>query len=137
MFRIVFYLTLSLIAAVVAPGMAQEAAKEQQACLAKRPDQVGDLDGRIAACLAVIGNSVLPNDIRSEAYLRRASAYAEKAAQSNSKDHIDRAIADLSEGLRLDSDNIFAQKYVYLTRAGLYLQEGDYEQAIRDYTDFI
>jgi tetratricopeptide (TPR) repeat protein len=137
MFRAALLVLLAAMTWLVMPALGQDASNEQKACFDKRADQPADLDGRMAACLAVIGNSLLVPDIRAEAHLRRALAYAQKAEQSNSAEDIDRAIADLSEGLRLDSNNTGAQKYAYLTRAGLYFHKGDHERAIADYTDLI
>jgi tetratricopeptide (TPR) repeat protein len=137
MFRTICLLALAIIAASSVPALSQDNSPEQQACFDRRADQPTDLDYRIGACLRVIGDSVLGASIRAEAYLRRALAHAQKAAQSNSKEDVDRAVADLSEGLRLDPDNAAAQRYVYQTRAGLYFHSADYDRALADYTALI
>jgi len=127
---------LALLATTSSVALAQGSPAEQ-ACLDRRADQPGDLEGRITACLRVIGDSVLPAEVRSEAHLRRALAYAERAAQSQDKSDIERALADLSEGLRLDPDNRTVQLYVHQTRAWLNFQKGDYALAIADYTSLL
>lgn len=127
---------LALLATTSSVALAQGSPAEQ-ACLDRRADQPGDLEGRITACLGVIGDSVLPAEVRSEAHLRRALAYAERAAQSQDKSDIERALTDLSEGLRLDPDNRTVQLYVHQTRAWLNFQKGDYALAIADYTSLL
>lgn len=131
-------LVVALIAVAASAGaaLAQSNAGEQ-GCFNRSPDRPAQLDERIAACLRVIDDSSLSAEVRSEAHLRRALAYAQKAQHANDKADIDRAVADLSEGLRLDPDNGAAQRFVYQTRAGLHFHKGDYDQAIADYTSLL
>lgn len=110
---------------------------DQKACFDRRSDQSTDLDKRIEVCLHVIGDSTASADIRAEAYLRRALAYAQKSELSHSKDDIERAIADLAEGMRLDPNNVAAQRYALQMRAGLYYHKEDYDRAVADYTTLL
>jgi tetratricopeptide (TPR) repeat protein len=137
MFRVAFSLALAVTTALAAPALSQGNPTGEQACFDRRADQPADLDNRLAACLAVINDSDLRADIRAEARLRRALAYAQRAAQSNSKDDMDRAILDLSMGLHLDPDNRAAESYVYQMRGGLYFHRGDHDLALADYTALI
>jgi len=137
MFRVAFSLALVLPVALVGPALSQGSSSAEQTCFDRRTDQPGDLQNRIAACSAVIDNGELRADVRAEGLLRRAMAYAEKAAQSDSKDDMDRAILDLSKGMQLDPDNRAAQKYAYRMRAGLYFHKGDHDLALADYTALI
>jgi len=105
-----------------------------QSCLDPRVDASSDLDKRIDACLRVIGDGIIGHDVRAEAYLRRALAYAQKYGLTNSVQDADRAIADLSDGLRLDPKNAAGQRYALQMRAGLYYHKGDYDRALADYT---
>jgi tetratricopeptide (TPR) repeat protein len=105
----------------------------EQACLDRRDDQPDQLGARIEACRLVIGDKKINAATRAEASLRRALAYAQRAEQTGSNDDIDRAIADLAEGLRLDP-NYAAQRYALQMRAGLRFHRGDYDAAAADYT---
>jgi len=109
----------------------------EQACLEQRNDQPADLDKRIAACSRLIADSTVSIDIRAGAYMRRARAYAQKAEIGNEKDNLDRAIADLSEIIRLTQNNPLAQRYAYQLRAGLLFIKGDYDRALADQTMLI
>jgi hypothetical protein len=106
------------------------------ACLDPHTDRPGELAQRIEACRQIIGDSRVGLDSRAEAYLRRAMAYAQRAEQTGRADDMDRAISDLSDGLRLD-DNASARIYVYQNRAGLYFHKGNYDRALADYTKLL
>jgi hypothetical protein len=120
MFRPNLLVLVLVIAASAGPALGQGSpASESHACFNQRVDQAGDLPGRLAACSRVIGNSGASPEERAEAHLRRAFAYAQKAGQANSREDVDRALADLSAASRLTPNNQAVQKYVLETRASL------------------
>ena len=133
--RHLLVLVLTLIPGSIAPALSQGArSSEAQACFDQRLDQPADLQNRMAACSRVVGDASQSADKRADAYLRRGFAYAQRADQSKSKEDVDRALADLSEGSRLAPSNPGVQKYVLETRAGLFLRNGAYDRAVADYT---
>ena len=127
---------LAIILGLGTPVLGQAQQPEQQPCFEPRADQQADLDSRIAACMRVIGDNALSPDVRAAAHLRRGLAYVQKAAQSKQKDDINRALADVSESLRLVPDNP-AQKDIHQLRASLYFHSGDLDRALADYTALI
>jgi tetratricopeptide (TPR) repeat protein len=133
--RRLLVLVLTLIPGSIAPALSQGArSSEAQACFDQRLDQPADLQNRMAACSRVVGDASQGADRRADAYLRRGFAYAQRADQSKSKEDVDHALADLSEGSRLAPSNPGVQKYVLETRAGLFLRNGAYDRAVADYT---
>jgi tetratricopeptide (TPR) repeat protein len=135
MFRIAFSLAVAVIAGAATSAHGQGNPSEQQACFDRRADQPTDLDRRVTVCSAVIDNGDLAADVRNEARLRRALAYAERAAQLDSNVDLDRAIIDLSMGL--EPGNRAAESYVYQMRGGLYYHRGHHDLALADYTALI
>jgi tetratricopeptide (TPR) repeat protein len=133
--RSMLLLVLMLAPASITPALGQAGRpSEAQACFDQRLDQPADLQNRMAACSRVIGEASQSTDKRAEAYLRRAFAYAQRADQSKSKEDVDRALADLSEGSHLAPNNAGVQKYALETRAGLQFRGGIYDRAVADYT---
>jgi tetratricopeptide (TPR) repeat protein len=133
--RCLLVLALTVLPGSIAPTLSQGTrSPEAQACFEQRLDQAADLQSRMAACTRVIGDAGQSADKRAEAYLRRGFAYAQRSDQSKSREDVDRALADLSEGSRLAPHNSGVQKYVLETRAGLYFRSGAYDRAIADYT---
>jgi tetratricopeptide (TPR) repeat protein len=82
-------------------------------------DGTADIDKWIAQYSEAIKSN--PND--AEAYLGRGDAYYEK------KDY-DKAIADYTQGIRLDPDF-----EAYRFRGDAYFNKGDYDKAIADYSE--
>jgi tetratricopeptide (TPR) repeat protein len=133
--RYLLVLALTVLPGSIAHTLSQGArSPEAQACFEQRLDQSADLQSCMAACTRVIGDAGQSTDKRAEAYLRRGFAYAQRSDQSKSREDVDRALADLSEGSRLAPNNSGVQKYVLETRAGLYFRSGAYDRAIADYT---
>jgi tetratricopeptide (TPR) repeat protein len=133
--RCLLVLVLTFLPGSIAPTLSQGArSPDAQACFEQRLDQSANLQSRMAACTRVIGDAGQSTDKRAEAYLRRGFAYAQRSDQSKSREDVDRALADLSEGSRLAPNNSGVQKYVLETRAGLYFRSGAYDRAIADYT---
>jgi Tfp pilus assembly protein PilF len=128
---------LAVLTAVVTQAFSQAARDNKQTCFDFRPDLPTEVDNRIDSCLLVIGDNRIDADIRAEAHMRRALAYAQRAEQLNNTGDIDRALADLAEGIHLDPNNPAAQYFVLQTRASLYYHKGDYERAIAAYSDLI
>jgi tetratricopeptide (TPR) repeat protein len=83
-------------------------------------------ENRAAACMAVIGNSSLPANVRATAYLGHAAAFA--FTSSGSRQDADRALNDVTEALRLQPGNAPA----YEMRAAIYVRRGDSEHALKD-----
>lgn len=131
------FAAIVILLALAAPAAAQTDQHPEQACLDRHDDFPAAIDKRIDACLHVIGDSMIDADTRAEAYLRRALGFAQRAEMTGNKDDIDRAIADLGEGLRLDPNNVAAQRYVAQMRAGLHFNKGDYDAAVADYTTLL
>jgi formylglycine-generating enzyme required for sulfatase activity/lipoprotein NlpI len=86
--------------------------------------------------MRVIGDTGASSEMRAAAHLRRGLAYVQKAGQLQQKEDIARAIADLSESIRLVPDNP-ARNEIHQLRASLHFHSGDYERALQDYTVLI
>jgi tetratricopeptide (TPR) repeat protein len=87
--------------------------------------------------LRVIHDAIASAEFRGAAHLRRAIAYIQKLEQLDSKDDGARALADLTETIRLAPTHAALQKHVRQLRAGLYFHTGDYDRALGDYTELI
>jgi tetratricopeptide (TPR) repeat protein len=80
-----------------------------------------DLDGQIAGCTRAINSGKYRGRNLAWAYTNRGSVY-------DYKKDFDRAIADLTEAIRLDPDAVVA----YQDRAASYRNKGQYDRAIDD-----
>ena len=86
-----------------------------------------DFDGAIADFNEVIRISqIYPANVQSASYMSRALAY-------EGKGELDKALADLTKAISLQSDNAFA----YQNRAGVYEKQNEIDKAIADYSKAI
>jgi len=90
--------------------------------------QTKDWDKRLFVCSRVIGDTILPPDIRAKAYSSRGDAYLMKKEP-------DRAIGDYTEAIRLTPKN--AEFYRARGTAYAYPTKPDYDRANADSAEAI
>jgi tetratricopeptide (TPR) repeat protein len=98
-------------------------ADDWRLCSGKQTTTIAE---RLNACDALIASSAVPPQ-------HKALAYCDRAIASRMKGDVDRAVTDLEEAVRLDTEH-----YTGLTcRAYQYLFKGDADSAIADYSQAI
>lgn len=113
---------IKFLAAIAFLGMGSASAEESPNWKLCSGHQSSTVDQRLAACNAIIdsGNEPPPN---------LALAYCDRAIAYNAKGDPDRAMADLNEAVRLDTE-----QYTSLTCRGYqYYYRKDFDQAIKDF----
>jgi tetratricopeptide (TPR) repeat protein len=110
----------SIVAFFVVVGPALAAQRDGSDCTADDPDR------RIADCTRILQDRAETTGNRVGAYINRAIAY-------KAKGDLDRAIADYTEAIRLDTKYAVA----YYNRAIAYKAKGNLDRAIADYNQAI
>ena len=113
-------LALLLLALAASPAAAQKN-RDFRAC-----DSKSNTETRMAVCTRAINSGLFRGKQLAINYNNRGWAY-------NDKGDYDRAIADLSEAIRLDPQLAFA----YQNRGMSYIGKRDYNRAIADFSDVI
>ncbi len=120
-------ITLALASAglLSATAIGQSSMFEYQVCFQVDYSRK-DWDPVIFACSRLVADASLPSDLRAKAYAGRHTAYVFKRDSS-------RAIADISEAIKLDPKNT---RY-YSERAGSYRAAGQLDLALADFNELI
>jgi tetratricopeptide (TPR) repeat protein len=121
----VIMLVLASACLLPATAIGQGSMFEYQACFQVDYSRK-DWDPVIFACSRLIADASLPSDLRAKAYAGRHTAYVFKRDSS-------RAIADISEAIKLDPKNT---RY-YNERAGSYRAAGQLDLALADFNELI